>query len=166
MDKLTKQDGATTDIVGQNIERLKEIFPDVFTEGKVDFEALQEVLGHHVEDRPERYSFTWNGKSHARRIAEVMHRAIPYPLVIVFVYGTTCALSLVHKRFSQAEKGAIVAEDFIITDWFDLSAPTPVQNAFLISLAVSALPHTQFFAFYSALVDRLVALDCARLTSE
>ena len=100
------------------------------------------------------------------RIAEVMHRAIPYPLVVVFVFGTACALSLAHKRFSQAEKGAVVAEDFISTDWIDLSAPTPIQKDFLASLAVAALPHTHFFAFYSALVDRLVALDCARLTGE
>ena len=100
------------------------------------------------------------------RIAEVMHRAIPYPLVIVFVFGTTCALSLAHKRFSQAEKEAIVAEEFIITDWIDLSDPTPVQKDFLASIAVAALPHTHFLAFYSALVDRLVALDCTRLTGE
>lgn len=100
------------------------------------------------------------------RIAEVIHRAIPYPLIIVFAFGTKCALSLAHKRFSQAEKGAIVAEEFIITDWIDLSAPTPVQQAFLDSLAVSALPHTHFFAFYSAIWDRLIALGCARLTGE
>ena len=37
----------------------------------------------------------------------------------------SCALSLAHKRFSQAEKGAIVAEDFLITDWIDLLSPDP-----------------------------------------
>jgi len=100
------------------------------------------------------------------RIAEVMHRAIPYPLVIVFAFGTTCAISLAHKRFSQAEQGAIVAEEFIITDWIDLSALTPVQQAFLDSLATSILPYTHFFAFYSALVDRLIAVECARLSGE
>ena len=100
------------------------------------------------------------------RIAEVMHRSIPYPLVVVFAFGTTCALSLAHKRFSQAEKGAIVAEEFVITDWIDLSAPTPVQQTFLDSLAISTLPYTHFFAFYSALVDRLIAVECARLSGE
>lgn len=100
------------------------------------------------------------------RIAKIIHRAIPYPLVIVFAFRTTCALSLAHKRFSQAEKGSIVADDFIITDWIDLSAMTPPQKDFIASLAVAALPHTHFFAFYSALADRLVALDCARLTGE
>ena len=100
------------------------------------------------------------------RIAEIIHRAIPYPLVVVFTYKTTCTMSLAHKRFSQAEKGAIVAEEFLITDWIDLLDPTPIQQAFLDSIAVSVLPHTHFFAFYSAFTDRLVALDCARLTGE
>ena len=100
------------------------------------------------------------------RIAEIIHRAIPYPLIVVFTYKTTCTLSLAHKRFSQAEKGAIVAEDFLITDWIDLLAPTTIQQAFLDSIALSVLPHTHFFAFYSAFTDRLVALDCARLTGE
>ena len=101
-----------------------------------------------------------------KRIAEIIHRAIPYPLVIVLSYKTTGAISLAHKRFSQAEKGAIVAEDFILTGWIDLAAPTPVQRSFLDSLSLSELPHTHFFAFYAALMDRLVALDCARLTGK
>ncbi|MCG2829748.1 MAG: site-specific DNA-methyltransferase [Desulfobacteraceae bacterium] len=71
MQKLDpKIDGATVDIVGRNIERLKDLFPDVFTEGKIDFDALQETLGDYIDDRHERYSFTWNGKSRARRIAQ------------------------------------------------------------------------------------------------
>jgi hypothetical protein len=100
------------------------------------------------------------------RIAEVIHRAIPYPVVIVLAFEASCALSLAQKRFSQAEKGAIVAEDFLTTDWIDLTAPTPIQTAFLDSLAVPSLPHTHFFAFYSALVDRVIALECARLTGQ
>lgn len=100
------------------------------------------------------------------RIAEVIHRAIPYPLVIVFAFKNTSALSLAQKRFSQAEKGAVVAEDFITTDWIDLSTPTPLQQAFLCSLNIKDLPHTHFLAFYLALTERFVALDCARLTGK
>ena len=58
------------DIVAENIEKLKEIFPDVFTEGKVDFDALEATLGEYVEGAEERYSFNWNGKAAARRIAQ------------------------------------------------------------------------------------------------
>ncbi len=103
-------------------------------------------------------------RNRTSRIAEVIHRAIPYPLLVVFAHEQSCLLSLAHKRFSQAEHEAIVADEFYATDWIDLSAPTEPQAAFLDSLAVSSLPHTHFYAFYSALVDRLIALDCARLT--
>ncbi len=58
------------DIVAENIEKLKEIFPDVFTEGKVDFEALEATLGEYIDRDDERYSFNWNGKARARRIAQ------------------------------------------------------------------------------------------------
>lgn len=58
------------DIVAENIEKLREMFPDVFTEGKVDFEALEATLGEYVEGAEERYSFNWNGKAKARRIAQ------------------------------------------------------------------------------------------------
>lgn len=100
------------------------------------------------------------------RIAEIIHRAIPYPVVVVFDFGKMCALSLAHKRFSQAEKEAIVAEDIIISEWIDLSALTPVQQAFLDSMAVTMLTHTHFLSFYSALLDRVIAMDCARLNGE
>ena len=79
MDKLdARTDGATLNIVEQNIDKLRELFPDAFTEAsdekgppwKVNIEALGEILGQYVEDQPDRYSFTWNGKARARRIAQ------------------------------------------------------------------------------------------------
>ena len=71
MEKLDpKIDGATPDIVQQNVEQLKKLFPEIVTEDKIDFDALQEVLGKYTDEREERYSFTWNGKSRARRLAQ------------------------------------------------------------------------------------------------
>jgi adenine-specific DNA-methyltransferase len=67
---MDKMDGKTMDIVAENVGKLKGLFPEAFTEGKVDFEALKEVLGTFVDDRDERYSFTWNGKSKSRMIAQ------------------------------------------------------------------------------------------------
>ena len=95
------------------------------------------------------------------RLAEVVHRAIPYPLFVVFVIDTTCSISLAYKRFSQTAKEAIVAEGFQATAWLDLLNPTENQAAFLESLDISTWPHTHFFAFYKAAMDRVVALACA-----
>lgn len=68
--KITSLDGNTPDIAEENIQKLRQIFPDVFTEDKVDFEKLQQVLGNYVEDSNERYNFTWNGKGRALRLSQ------------------------------------------------------------------------------------------------
>lgn len=70
LEKLTAEDGKSLDLEAQNIEQLKQLFPDVFREDKVDFDALKAVLGEHVEDKEERYNFTWHGKNKARQIAQ------------------------------------------------------------------------------------------------
>ena len=67
---IQEMDSKSMDIVAENIGKLKELFPDAIVEGKVDFEALKGLLGNYVESREERYSFTWNGKSKARMLAQ------------------------------------------------------------------------------------------------
>ena len=57
--------GQTLDLVKDNISKLKEIFPEVVTEDKIDFEKLKLILGGDVDVDSERYSFTWPGKSQA-----------------------------------------------------------------------------------------------------
>jgi len=71
MEKLDlTTDGSSMDIVQDNIAKLKQLFPDVFSEGKIDFEKLQDTLGDVIEDKEERYNFTWHGKAQAKRIAQ------------------------------------------------------------------------------------------------
>ena len=67
------------DLVAEQVERLKELFPECVAEGKVDFERLKATLGEIVDDRPERYSFTWAGKRDAVRLLQVPSRATLRP---------------------------------------------------------------------------------------
>ena len=62
-------DGHSLDITKHNIEQLKRLFPNIFTEGKIDFDALKSELGEYIESSDERYQFTWAGKEQAKRIA-------------------------------------------------------------------------------------------------
>ena len=77
MHKLTSQDpeAQSLDLVADNIAKLTALFPEILTEGadgnkQVDWEALRELLGESVEDKEERYNFTWHGKAQARRLAQ------------------------------------------------------------------------------------------------
>ena len=67
---MEKLDGKSKDIIKDNIDKLKMLFPDVFTEDGVDFGALKDTLGEYVGDKEERYQFTWHGKTQARRLAQ------------------------------------------------------------------------------------------------
>jgi len=66
---MKKLDKENLDLVRENIEKLKEIFPDVFIEDKIDFEKLKENLGEFIEESDEKYQFTWFGKRKANKIA-------------------------------------------------------------------------------------------------
>lgn len=59
----------SADLVNDNIDKLKMLFPEIVTEGRIDFKALQQVLGEELEEEEEYYRFTWAGKSQARREA-------------------------------------------------------------------------------------------------
>jgi adenine-specific DNA-methyltransferase len=71
MDKVTLQDGQSADIISENLEKLKELFPDAFTEGGVNFDVLRQLLGDAsvLDEGEEKYGLNWHGKKKARQIA-------------------------------------------------------------------------------------------------
>jgi adenine-specific DNA-methyltransferase len=71
MEKITKEHhlSQSKNIISQNLEQLKAIFPQIFKEGKIDKEELLSILGDEIESNEEYYRFTWAGKSMARREA-------------------------------------------------------------------------------------------------
>ena len=52
--------GESLNLTEYNLDKLKEIFPEVFCEGKIDFDKLRLLLGDNIEDKEERYEITWN----------------------------------------------------------------------------------------------------------
>ena len=80
MAKPEKVEKFTTSALDERVENLKELFPECFTEGKVDFEKLREVLDEVVEDELERYNFTWAGRREAIRMLRVSSSSTLIPV--------------------------------------------------------------------------------------
>jgi hypothetical protein len=99
----------------------------------------------------------------APRLIELIHRAIPYPLLLVSAHNGTVALSMAHKRWSQGEGGKVVIEE-VRQIPLNTDAPSPEEAAFLENIAVSRLPARDLFALYGGWLDRLAALEAARIT--
>ena len=62
--------GQSMNIIEDNIQKLKTVFPDVFSENKVDIEKLKNLLGDYTDLKEERYNFSWNGKMQALKLAQ------------------------------------------------------------------------------------------------
>lgn len=67
---MKKLDGKSLDIREDSIEKLKKLFPEIISEGEqINFEKLKAILTDDLDESNEKYTFTWNGKSQATKIA-------------------------------------------------------------------------------------------------
>lgn len=71
MKKIDANDSETqsADIVAGNLSQLQSLFPEAFSEGKVQFDVLRQLLGEAVDEADEKYGLNWHGKRRARQIA-------------------------------------------------------------------------------------------------
>lgn len=99
------------------------------------------------------------------RIAHFINRSIPYSLVLLFTIenevGTNVSISLADKRINQADKEKWVLEDSVSSGWLSLANRSELESEFLNSLKITDLPFTNFWRFYQALMDRVIAINCA-----
>ena len=107
---------------------------------------------------------TFRAGAKPTRLIELIHRAIPYPVVLLTEQGGAVSLSLAHKRWSQGEGDAVVVEDVRRTAPFYTKNPTAEESLFLASLSVSSLPSRDLFALYQGWLDRVAALEAAQIT--
>ena len=71
MKKIEPKDPEThsADVVAENLQQLKALFPEAFTEGQIDFDVFRQLLGDEVDEGEEKYGLNWHGKRQARRLA-------------------------------------------------------------------------------------------------
>lgn len=76
MDRI---DGLSLNLEKNNIDRIKELFPEAVEEGKINFDMLRAMLGDEVDDSKEKYQFTWNGKAKSIKLAQTPSSATLRP---------------------------------------------------------------------------------------
>ncbi|MGA8642492.1 DUF4391 domain-containing protein [Candidatus Binatus sp.] len=107
---------------------------------------------------------TLRDQAKSPRLTELIHRAIPYPVVLVSVQADSQSLSLAHKRWSQGEAGAVVIEEVRRTCPMPQTLPAPIDAAFLASIALSGIRARDLFELYQRWIDLVIALEAASIT--
>lgn len=81
MADIEKVDLASENLVDDRLNKLKELMPEVFSEGGIDFDKLRLELGDEIEEGQERYAFTWPGKADAIRQSQMSSTATLRPCI-------------------------------------------------------------------------------------
>lgn len=84
-----------------------------------------------------------------KRIAEIIMRTIPYPMLLIFKLEDKRQFYVAHQRSSQSDSSKNTIEEFIATDWLDNNSDL------LAKLDVKQMRFTNFYALYSDIVDAI-----------
>jgi Domain of unknown function (DUF4391) len=107
---------------------------------------------------------TFRPAAKTARLVELIHRAIPYPVLLIATLGETTSISVAHKRWSQGESGQVVIEELRATAPFQPENPAAEEAQFLARLSVIGLPQSNLFALYQSWLDSVLALEAAQIS--
>jgi hypothetical protein len=100
------------------------------------------------------------------RLAELIHRAVPYPVFLVTAaHDQPLNISLAHKRWAQNEANKVVLEDEIVS--VNVAAPPlpiALEQTFLASLSLGRQSRPHLFALYQGWLDAILAVQAASIT--
>ena len=116
--------------------------------------------------------------AHLARLAELVHRAVPYPVLLLLDAPQGLSLSLAHKRWAQNEAGKVVLDGDVMTTALDLNASEapvavsadftataqPIRAAFQQAIALRHQPQANLMDLYQGWMACLLALQVARYT--
>lgn len=115
------------------------------------------------------------------RLAELVHRAVPYPVLLIQALTPSAAgscddaapklraqlaISLAHKRAAQNEGGKVVLDGEVVqTELHGIDhGAASVVSLMLEAMALDRQPHQDLMALYQGWIDCLTAAEAAHLT--
>jgi hypothetical protein len=122
-----------------------------------------------------------------KRLGELLQRAIPYPLLLVFVVieaistatsnvqetgvplkaaSATLAICMADKRINRADASKLTIARTFDTAWLHLDDLQAIEHEFLLDFALPACNTQHLYAVYADLTRCIVALDIARRTGQ
>jgi hypothetical protein len=105
---------------------------------------------------------TANKQPNITRLAELVHRAVPYPVLLLLAAPQGLFISLAHKRWAQNEAGKVVLDGEPAT--VDLAFDLTAEHPFVQALALTHQPQANLLTLYQCWMDCVTALQAAQYT--
>jgi hypothetical protein len=98
------------------------------------------------------------------RLVELVHRAIPYPVLLLTERGSEAELSAAHKRWAQNEAGKTVLDGEVISAELSPERDEALWSQFAAAMTLGRQPRETLYYLYQGWIDTLLALKAARKT--
>jgi len=103
----------------------------------------------------------YRNNANAGRLNELIHRAIPYPVVLITFQDEKIGISLVHKRWAQNEAGAVVLDGDHFQVNMDEGLDQPTMDKFYQAMSLNGQPQGNMLTLYRGWIDTVVSLQAA-----
>jgi Domain of unknown function (DUF4391) len=163
--KLLVENGAPTAADKRNINEGIEEIQWVATlkpstigvpEYRDDSREYLEVAVLHIALRPD---------AKVARIAELTHRAVPYPLFLILTIQDKLIVSMAHIRWAQNEADKVVLDGESVAVALNEPSPAPdILSAFLQALSITRQSRDNLRMLYQGWLDTLLAFQAAQIT--
>jgi len=104
-----------------------------------------------------------NDDTRYQRIAEIIMRGIPYPMILQFTYGTNLMIAAGIPRINLADRQKHTIEEFVYSPWIESENPSPQDQNFFDSIQSRKLSFTNFYRYYFDFVDQLYLYKAAKM---
>lgn len=98
-----------------------------------------------------------------QRIAEIIMRSIPYPMILQLIYNNRLMIVAGMPRINLTDRQKHTIEEFVFSPWMDAENLSEEDQDFLNSIESSKLSFTNFYRFYSDFVDQLHLYNAANM---
>lgn len=86
------------------------------------------------------------------RIADIVMRVIPYPMVLVFEFRDNIQLFVSHQSESLVDSSKITLDEIISTDWILFDDMDEIDE----NLKLNNLDYSNFYKFYDSIIQNII----------
>ena len=104
-----------------------------------------------------------NETNKVKRIAEIIMRAIPYPILLVFINDNQIQLVTGDMGKNLSDSSKVLVDNFVCTDWCELESENQFVEKLLADLNFKQLNFTNFYLMYRDLEAKLNNFNIAKL---
>ena len=90
------------------------------------------------------------------RIADIVMRVIPYPMVLVFEFRDNIQLFVSHQSESLVDSSKITLDELISTDWILFDDMDEIDENLFENLKLNNLDYSNFYKFYDSIIQNII----------